>query len=122
MALPDATKSARLMGEAGYIDSGSNPGRLELLAADLTVLARLTLQKPCGTTGGTDTLTLAGPLSGSALAVGTVASARITTSTGALVRPMTVGTSGADVNLTTLNIASLPATVAIDSATIKHPA
>ena len=108
----DAVKTA--------IDAGSGAGKLKIFTSADTLLATLTLSDPCGTVSG-DVLTFSTITSDtSADATGTAAKATITTSADAdVVTGLTVGTSGANINLNTVSIVS-GATVSMSSGTLTH--
>lgn len=114
-----AVKTARMQAVADAIGAA---GKLEIGTAGMaTVLATITLGPTPGTVSGS-TLTLSGfPRSDtSADAAGTAAAARIRTSADAdVITGLTVGTSGTDVVLDNLSIAS-GQTVTINSATFTH--
>lgn len=115
-------RTTRMTAVRDDIDSGSGAGTLEIGTASMaSVLAIITLGDPCGTVSG-DVLTFSGfPRSDtSADATGTAAEARIKESGGtAVVTGLTVGTSGANINLNSVAIQS-GATVTITSATLTH--
>lgn len=116
-------KTTRMTAVRDDIDSGAGAGYLEICsAAYASVLATIALSDPCGSVTG-DTLTLTMPKSDTnADATGTAAIARIKESGGtAVVSGLTVGTSGADINLSSLAITAGD-TVTINSATIQHAA
>ena len=84
-------------------------GKLEIGTAGMAqILATITLDATAGTVAGAGVLTLSGfPKSVSASASGTAAAARIRTSANAdVITGLTVGTSGSDINLDNLSIAS----------------
>lgn len=119
-----ATKNARLTAVRDQIDAGAGPGVLQIGTAGMaTVLAEITLADPCATISA-GVLTFSGfPRSDtSANASGTAAAARIRDSSGTdVITGLTVGTSGADINLDTTTIAA-GQQVQITSATITHAA
>jgi hypothetical protein len=103
------------------IDAGAGPGKLEIGTAGMgTVLATITLADPCGTVSG-GVLTFTMPQSDvDADATGTAAAARIRDSNNNdVVTGLTVGTSGTDVILDSVNLTILQ-NVTINSATITH--
>jgi hypothetical protein len=115
-----AVKNARL--DAVVTAIGST-GVLEIGTAGMaTVLATIALNSTAGTSAA-GVLTFSGfPRSDtSADATGTAAAARIRTASGGtdIITGLTVGTSGSDINLTSLSITS-GQTVTISSATITH--
>ena len=92
------------------IDANASPATLEIGTAGMAaVLVIVTLGDPSFSVGGTPaTLTMTGvPKSGTASAGGTAASARIKDGGGtAIVNGLTVGTSGADINLNSTTISN----------------
>ena len=103
------------------IDSQASPGTIEIgSAAMAAVLCTITLSKPSFTESG-GVITMAGaPKSANATATGTAASARIKDGAGIVqVSGLTVGTSGSDINLSTVAITSGQA-VTLNSGTITH--
>ena len=117
-------KTTRMTAVRDDIDSGAGAGTLEIGTAGFAaVLAVIPLADPCGTVSG-DTLTFSGmPREDtSADAGGTAAEARIKNSDGTvIVSGLTVGTSGANLNLvTTTIVAGQP--VRLTSGTIQHAA
>lgn len=117
-----ATKTARMTAVRDTIDAGAGPGVLQIGTTGMaTILAEFTLDDPCGTVSGS-VLTLSGfPKSDtSANATGTAAEARIRDSNSTdVITGLTVSTSGADINLDTVNI-NAGQTVTLNSATITH--
>jgi hypothetical protein len=114
-------KTTRMTAVRDDIDSGPAAGYIEICsAAYASVLATITLADPCGTVT-TDTLTFTMPQSdSSADNTGTAAVARIKESTGTtIVNNLTVGTSGANINLNSLSITS-GGTVTLTSGTLVH--
>lgn len=116
-----AVKAARLGQVLSAIDAGTGSGFIEIGSAGMaSVLATIGLS----TTGGVVTsslLTLAFATgSASASATGTAAAARIMSSAGITVATgLTVGTSGTDIVLDSVNITALQV-VTLDSAVITH--
>lgn len=119
-----ATRNARMTVVRDQIDAGVGPGVLQIGTTGMaTVLAEITLADPCGTIAS-GVLTLSGfPRSDtSANASGTAAAARIRDSSGVdVVTGLTVGTTGAIINLDTTTITA-GQQVQITSATITHAA
>lgn len=110
-------KAARHAGTVSTIGSG---GKLVIMTSADVVLATLALANPAGTVSG-GVLTLTAPISDTgADATGTAAKASIRTSGDVdVITGLTVGTSGADINLSSTSItAGVP--VAVSSATITH--
>ena len=114
-------KTTRMTAVRDDIDSGAGAGFIEICSASYAaVLATITLADPCGTVT-TDTLTFTMPQSdSSADNTGTAAVARIKESGGTtVVNNLTVGTSGANINLNSLSITS-GGTVTLSSGTLVH--
>ena len=114
-----AVKNARLSAVVSQIGS---TGVLEIGTAGMaSILATITLNATAGT-AATGVLTFSGfPKSDTADATGTAAAARIRTAPGGtdIVTGLTVGTSGADIILDSVNITT-GQTVTINSASITH--
>lgn len=117
-------KDSRMTAVRDQIDAGAGAGKLEIGTAGMAaVLATITLGDPSGTISG-GVLTLSGfPRSDtSADGTGTAAAARIRDSdNNDVITGLTVGTSGADINLDSVSITA-GQTVTINSATITHAA
>lgn len=115
-------KNTRMTAVRDAIDAGAGPGVLQIGTAGMgTVLAEITLGDPSGTIA-TGVLTFSGfPRSDTtANASGTAAAARIRDSNNVdIVTGLTVGTSGADINLDTTTITA-GQQVQINSAAITH--
>ncbi len=120
-----AVKTARMTAVRDQIDAGGAAGKLEICsAAYASILATIPLGYSGASTGTISggVLTLAGfPRSDtSADASGTAAVARIRTSANAdVITGLTVGTSGSDINLDSVNITA-GQQVTINSAAITH--
>ena len=114
-------KNARLTVVKDAIDGGSGPGTIEICtAAYALVLAVLTCADPCGSVSGGVLTFSAITQDSSADATGTAAIARIKDSSGTVVCDgLTVGTSGANINLNTTSIVAADI-VQLTSATITH--
>lgn len=116
-------KTTRMTDVVTDIDSGAGAGTLEICsAAYAAVLVTFTLSDPSGTVS-TDTLTLSGtPKAANAGNTGTAAVARIKESGGTtIVNNLTVGTSGADIIISSLAITS-GNPYNLNSGTIVHAA
>jgi hypothetical protein len=115
-----AVKNARLNAVTSAIGT---TGVLEIGTAGMaTVLATITLANPAAPAASGGILTFTMPQSDTAAdATGTAAAARIRTASGGtdVVTGLTVGTSGTDIVLDNLSIAT-GQTVTINSATITH--
>lgn len=114
-------KTTRMTAVRDDIDSGAGAGYIEICTASFAaVLATIALDDPCGTVSG-DTLTLTMPRSDtSADNTGTAAVARIKESGGTtIVNNLTVGTSGANINLNSLSITA-GGTVTLSSGSLVH--
>lgn len=114
-------KTTRMTAVRDDIDSGASPGFIEICSSGFAaVLATITLADPCGSVSG-DTLTFTMPQSDtSADNTGTAAVARIKESGGTVVvNNLTVGTSGANINLNSLALTS-GGTVSLTSGSLVH--
>lgn len=123
MAVTYATslKTTRMTAVRDAIDAGAGAGTIEIGTSGMaSVLAVLTCSDPCGTVSG-DTLTFSAITSdSSADATGTAAEARIKDSSGnVVISGLTVGTSGANINLNTTSITA-GGTVSLSSGSITH--
>lgn len=117
----NTVKDNRMTQVLNAIDGGAGAGYIEICsAAYAAVLATITLSDPCGSVGS-QALTLTMPKSDTtADNTGTAAIARIKDSTGTIVvSGLTVSTSGADINLSSLAITAGD-TVTLNSAVITH--
>lgn len=118
-----SVKNNRMTQVVNAIDGGSGNGVLEIrTAGGSTLLASITLAKPCATVAS-GVLTLAGtPLSATAAASGTAAMARIKDSAGTLiVDNLTVGIAASDIVINTTSV-SASQTVSLASGTLTHAA
>ena len=116
-----ALRTARMNAVKDAIDAGAAAGYIEIGTTSMAaILATITLDDPCGSVSG-DVLTLAMPQSDtSADNTGTAAAARIKDSDGnVIVSGLTVGTSGANINLDSVSITA-GQTVTLTSATLTH--
>ena len=114
-------RTTRMNAVKDAIDAGAGAGKIKIYKVDGTsLLATLTLSDPCGTVSG-DVLTFSTiTADSSADDTGTAAVAKITTSADAdVVTGLTVGTSGANINLNTTSIVA-GATVSMSSGTLTH--
>lgn len=114
-------KNSRMTVVRDAIDAGSSNGVLEIGTTGMaSVLATIPLADPCGSVSS-GVLTFSVPITeASADASGTAAEARIKDSSGTvIISGLTVGTSGANINLSTTTIAAGD-TVTINSAAITH--
>lgn len=120
---PTALKNTRLDAVTAAIDAGAGAGKLEIGTAGMAaVLVTIPLNDPSApaAAGGVLTLDNTPALSANASGSGVAAAARIRDSNNNdVVTGLTVGTSGADINLNSVNISS-GQTVTINSATITH--
>lgn len=119
----NTVKDNRMTQVLNAIDGGAGAGYIEICsAAYAAVLATITLSDPCGSVAA-QALTLTMPTSDTnADNTGTAAIARIKDSTGTIVvSGLTVSTSGADINLSSLAITAGD-TVTLNSAVITHAA
>lgn len=115
-------KSSRMQAVITAVDANASPGFIEICtAAYAQVLCTITLSKP-SFTESSGVITMSGaPKSGVAGASGTAAVARIKDGGGTNipVTGLTVGTSGADINLNSVAITS-GQTITLSSGTITH--
>jgi len=117
----NTVKDNRMTQVLNAIDGGAGAGYIEICsAAYAAVLATITLADPCGSVAS-QALTLTMPKSDTnADNTGTAAIARIKDSTGTIVvSGLTVSTSGADINLSSLAITAGD-TITLNSAVIIH--
>lgn len=114
-------KSTRMQDTIDAIDAGAGPATMEIGVAGMgLVLVTLTLSKP-SFTEAFGTITMAAmPKNGVAVSSGTAAAARIRDFNGnVVVSGLTVGTSGADINLSSVSILN-GQTVTLSSFTMTH--
>lgn len=117
-----AVKTARMAAVIAQIDAGSGAGTLEIGTTGMaSVLVTLTLADPCGTAAsGVLTLDFDPDITATATGTGTAAEARIKDSDGTVcISGLTVGTSGADLNLDNTSITT-GQTVTLTTGTITH--
>jgi hypothetical protein len=116
-----ALKDTRMTAVVNAIDNNAAAAYIEIGTSGMAAtLVTITLAKPSFTESG-GVITMAGaPKSGTAGASGTAAAARIKDGGGGIqVSGLTVGTSGADINLNSVSITS-GQTVTLSSGTITH--
>lgn len=122
MAVNYATtlKTTRMTAVRDAIDAGTGAGTIEIGTTGMaSILATLTLSDPCGTVSS-GVLTFSAITSATAANTGTAAEARIKDSSGNIVvSGLTVGTSGANINLNTTAI-SAGGSVSLSSGSITH--
>lgn len=108
---------------SGFLDiyDGSQPATTETAITSQVKLARLALNATFGAGASSATKTAGAIASGIALAAGTAAWATLVTSGGTRVLDMSVGTSGADVNMDSIAIAQ-DATVSCSSCVLTMAA
>lgn len=114
-------KNSRLTVVKDAIDAGASAGVLEIGTTGMgSVLATIPLADPCGSVSA-GVLTFTMPQSDTnADATGTAAEARIKDSNGtAIISGLTVGASGANINLSSVSITAGD-TVTLNSAAITH--
>lgn len=118
-------KTTRMTAVITAIDVNASAGYMEICtAAYATVLATITFQKPSFTVSGA-VITMAGsPISGTAVANGTAAVARIKDggTTNVVVNSLTVGTSASDIILNNTTIATGQTVSLTGVNTITHSA
>jgi hypothetical protein len=116
-------KNARLDAVTAKIDAGSGAGKLEIGTAGMgTVLLTVTLNDPSAAAAASAVLTLSGfPKTVNATASGTAAAARIRDSDdNDVVTGLTVGTSGADIIVSTVSVSAGQGVTVAASPTITH--
>lgn len=117
-----AMKTARMQAVANTIDAGAGAGKLEILSAADVLLAEFQLTEPCGSVAG-DVLSFDFDPDISDVSAnnsGTAAKAQIKDGSGvAQITGLTVGTSGTDVIVDSVNITA-GQTVTITLGTITH--
>lgn len=118
-----ALRTTRMSAVVTAIDAGASPGYIEIGTTGMgTVLATLTLADPCGAVSG-DVLTFdfdPDISDSSADATGTAAEAVIKDSdSNVIVSGLTVGTSGANINLDSVSITA-GQTVTLTTGTLTH--
>ena len=125
--MPTLATSARngaVDGVVDLVDAGAAAGKLIFAASNDTTVAALTFSDPAFTAGGSQT---AGVATANAItsdtnaAGGTVAKGRLQDSDAGTVVAVTVSTSGADINLSSLTVGAGD-TVAVSSLTVTMPA
>lgn len=118
-----ACKTARMEAVIAQIDAGAGTSTIEIGTAGMaSVLAVFDLPSPCGTaSGGVLTFDMDPDLTdSSANNDGTAAAAQIKNGDGtAVITGLTVGTSGADINLDSVSITT-GQTVTLTTGTITH--
>ena len=115
-----AVRTARMNAVLTAIDQDVGAGKLQILTSADVLLAELPLSDPAGSVSG-DVLTFAAITTDtSANNSGTASKAQITDNSGdAIITGLTVGTSGANINLSSVSITA-GQQVAITSATLTH--
>lgn len=132
--ISNAARNAAIAAVTGLVDGGTGAGKLRIYTASKpagpdtaiagqTLLAEFTLSDPAFTAGGTgvQNIDVTPALSTTGLAAGTAAWARLVDSNNAGVVDLTVGTSGAELNLNTTTI-SVGLTVEVASGSLTQPA
>jgi len=116
----NALKDTRMTAVITAIDAGT-AGSIEIGTTGMgAVLVSIPLAKPSFSEASQAITMLSTPRSATATATNTAAAARIKDSSGnIIVSGLTVGVSGADINLSSVNIAT-GQTVSITSGTITH--
>jgi hypothetical protein len=114
-------KNTRMQDVINAIDGQAAVGTIEIGTAGMaTVLVIISLQKPSFNQASGVITMLGVPLSGTATAGGTAASARIKDGSGTIqVSGLTVSTTGADINLNSVTINN-GQVVTLNSGTITH--
>ena len=110
-----ATRTALCNTAVDLIDAGAGFGLLRFKNASATVLCSITLPKPSfGAASGPSALLLGVPLSGTVTVAGTIAKFYFTDSADTTVIAGSVGTSGQDINLSSVTV-SINDVIQIDS-------
>lgn len=114
-------KTTRMQAVRDDIDSGAGAATLEIGTAGMaSVLCIITLADPASAVAGSVLTLLGVPRTGTAVAAGTAAEARIKEFAGTvIVSGLTVGVAAADIILSSVGI-SIGDAVRIDSGTITH--
>lgn len=120
MILSAAARNAALDAVLGLLDAGSSTGYIEMRTSGDAEVATLVLSDPAfgAASGGVAT---AGAITSDTNATGgTIAKAAFFDSNDSLVFTLTVGTSGAEINLSSVTIAA-GETVSLSSLTVTAP-
>ena len=101
-----ATRTALCNAAVDLVDGGSGAGKLKFLTSTDTVLCTITLADPAfGAASGPSALLLGVPLTGTVTVAGTIAKFYFTDSADTTVIAGSVGTSGQDINLSSVTVA-----------------
>lgn len=119
--LSTAARNAACNGIVDLCDAGAGNGNLVIRTSGDVAVATLPLSKPAFGAAATGVATAATITADSSAAGGTAAKFTLEDSTGANVMTGTVGTSGAELNLSTTTIPA-GVTVSVSSFTVTVPA
>ena len=111
------TRAAMCEAAVRPIDAGASFGKLKFLSATNTLICTITLPKPAfGSASGASQLLLGVPLTGAIIATDTIAKFYLTDSNDLTATTIqgTVGTSGADINLSEVSVGT-GSSIQIDS-------
>ena len=119
MSISHGTTARAAMCEAAVrvVDGGSGAGKLKFLTSGATVLCTITLSDPAfGSPSGASQSILSVPKSGTVSVGGTITQFYVTDSADVTIIAGTVGTSGADINLSSTGV-SINDVIQIDGIT-----
>lgn len=119
--LTTAARNAACDAIVDLIDAGAGAGTIELQTSGDVEVATLTFSDPAFGAASTGVATASAITDDSSATGGTMAKAVFKDSNGTEVLTATVGTSGADINFTSLTVAATEA-VSISSLTVTVPA
>lgn len=121
--LPVATRNASVNAVAAKVNDGSGPGRIKIRNPSNVVLVDIAFADPAfgSASGGAASLTGGASISGTAIASGTATNYIICDSDGVEIMSGSVGLSGAEINLSSVNL-NIGDTVTITSLNIVQAA
>lgn len=121
MILTTAARNAACNGIVDLIDAGAGAGTLQFETSGDVEVATLTFSDPAFGSASTGVATASAITSDTSATGGTVAQASAYDSDAAKVFEVTVGTSGAEINISSLSVGA-GATVSVSSLTVTVPA